>query len=700
MRREGEVLPNAIALGVGFQAGDAKSGELVASSFRNVVNYHVSKPVWNETVKVAVPADKFLTSHLRFLIRHRSRYDTKEKSAPYALALLKLVNEYEKTAVKDGEHKLFVYKIDKKGSNDVITKAEYLDLQQIKSNYVKQHRSGWGLTHAKDVLVVSTRLASTKLVQNEGLLSLLKWKSEVEKLSMNLQIFDQKVNGDELVIFISDVLDALFDILIESSSQYDERVFKSLLKCISLITEDENYQQFIPVLELYIASNFCATLAYKKLLFLVKDCADGGTLHPRDLKTAMKCLKYIFKFISRSRVLFVELYGDSDQESFEELLKDVLNALVRIMYSTSNDLHQAQADCLSNVLESVPDLVLICDNAALAEIIVRMIMSLPEGQLISDKAETIKTLVHSDLFLDPACRRIIVPEIAKELTKNLDTADVEAPLRKARSSVSKKDDNVVDTCTQTLGDLLEKLHQIKGENAEDIGTVMDLCLETVVNAVSSKRSSNRHAEVSNMISLFNAMTPHHYTSFVGKFVNPEGEFDADAREQLTFFVLKVLDVFKMLILKPVFPKDWATMIMLQNAVILKALCELSHTIRDHMTAPHFDIQAWNDFFSCAIAFVTQPSLQLEKFSENKRSAILKEYKDMRKDMSQEVRKMWFNLGQNKILFIPAMVGPILDMSLIPEPELRKATIPIFFDMMQCEYFSKISGGDQEGATAT
>lgn len=42
-------------------------------------------------------------------------------------------------------------------------------------------------------------------------------------------------------------------------------------------------------------------------------------------------------------------------------------------------------------------------------------------------------------------------------------------------------------------------------------------------------------------------------------------------------------------------------------------------------------------------------------------------------------------GPHKIKFIPAMVGPILEVTLVPEPELRKATIPIFFDMMQCEF---------------
>lgn len=42
-----------------------------------------------------------------------------------------------------------------------------------------------------------------------------------------------------------------------------------------------------------------------------------------------------------------------------------------------------------------------------------------------------------------------------------------------------------------------------------------------------------------------------------------------------------------------------------------------------------------------------------------------------------------------------MVGPILEMTLVPELELRKSTIPIFFDMMLCEYqltksFSRVS----------
>ncbi|MGH0144510.1 UNVERIFIED_CONTAM: hypothetical protein FKN15_046651 [Acipenser sinensis] len=61
------------------------------------------------------------------------------------------------------------------------------------------------------------------------------------------------------------------------------------------------------------------------------------------------------------------------------------------------------------------------------------------------------------------------------------------------------------------------------------------------------------------------------------------------------------------------------------------------------------------------------------------------YQDMRRTIGFEIRDMWYNLGPHKIKLIPEMVGPMLEMTLVPEIELRKATIPIFFDMMQCEF---------------
>ncbi len=103
------------------------------------------------------------------------------------------------------------------------------------------------------------------------------------------------------------------------------------------------YQQFIPVLELYINENFYATLAYNKLLIVLRECVDNGTLKPVELTQTMKCLRYVFKFVVRSRTLCSQLNNGKGQEPFEQHLKDVLNSLVKLMFSKSNDQFQVRS---------------------------------------------------------------------------------------------------------------------------------------------------------------------------------------------------------------------------------------------------------------------------------------------------------------------------------------------------------------------
>ena len=121
---------------------------------------------------------------------------------------------------------------------------------------------------------------------------------------------------------------------------YDQKVFRSLVNVIHMITEDPRYQQFIPVLELYINENFYATLAYSKLNIELLACVENKTLNPKEMTQTMKCLKYVFKFVVRSRTLCSQLNEGKGQESFEEQLGDVLTSLVELMSSKSEDLFQ------------------------------------------------------------------------------------------------------------------------------------------------------------------------------------------------------------------------------------------------------------------------------------------------------------------------------------------------------------------------
>lgn len=43
-----------------------------------------------------------------------------------------------------------------------------------------------------------------------------------------------------------------------------------------------------------------------------------------------------------------------------------------------------------------------------------------------------------------------------------------------------------------------------------------------------------------------------------------------------------------------------------------------------------------------------------------------------------------DVGEHKLNFIPAMIGPFLEVTLVPQPDLRNVMIPIFHDMMDWE----------------
>ncbi|CAG2058639.1 unnamed protein product, partial [Timema podura] len=219
----------------------------------------------------------------------------------------------------------------------------------------------------------------------------------------------------------------------------------------------------------------------------------------------------------------------------------------------------------------------------------------------------------------------------------------------------------VELCVKIISDIMELLFRTDiGPTLHDITEMMLTVLRTVIQTtIAMDRESPLVGNlVAVMLAIFRQMTAHHFEKYISHFSTTMDLLD---------FLMEILLVFKDLVSRPVFSRDWCQMIMLQNSVILKSLRFFSHTIRDYFFQP-FEIQAWNNFFHCAIAFLTQPSLQLETFSQNKRNRIVARYKDMRRETSFEIRAMW------------------------------RATIPIFFDMMQCEFYSSRLSGEGFGDT--
>ncbi|XP_050420571.1 dedicator of cytokinesis protein 1 isoform X2 [Adelges cooleyi] len=647
-------------LGVIMLGGDSEP----LSDFNSVVYYHEDKPRWCEIVKLAIPIEDFKGSHLKFTFKHRSSNETKDKNEkPFALSFVKLMQD-NGTTLRDTSHELLVYKIDHKKFDPM--DIAYLTLASRKNELIDTNNriSVPGLSLAnKDGFTIITNICSTKLTQNVDLLGLLNWTSHPDKLQESLSAL-MKVDGEEVVKFLQDVLDALFNILMHNSDSdlFDNMVFDCLLYIIGLVS-DRKYEHFQPVLDLYIKESFCATLAYNKLIVVLK-CYLSNSEHTDNyhLLNIIKSFKYIMKFIARSRFLFAQLYEGKGQQTFEASMYEMLKVISKLMCSNSDSTLLIQGACLKYLPHSIPDIITVFSGTQLSSLLVELIGNVPPSRLVKQKLMTMSDIVHSQLFLNADCRAILLPSILARIKELLESKDE------------------VEMCVKLLGDIMDLLYAADtGSTFRDITEIMLTVMRTVIQTTIAmdREGSLQGYLVSIMIAILRQMTADHFDIYIKHF---------PTKIDLLDFLMEILLVFKDLVSRPVFPKDWCEMIMLQNSVILKSLRYFSHTIRDYFLKD-FEHQAWNNFFHCAVTFLTQPSLQLEQFSSNKRWRIISRYKDMRRETGFEIRSMWFNLGQYKVHFVPSLVRSFLEMTLTPEIELRKATIPIFFDMMQCEFYS-------------
>ncbi|KAJ8365517.1 hypothetical protein SKAU_G00143480 [Synaphobranchus kaupii] len=655
---DGKKLDNVIFPGAGDEG---------ILEYKSVIYYQVKQPRWFETVKVAIPIEDVNRSHLRFTFRHRSSQDSKDKSEKiFALSFVKLMR-YDGTTLRDGEHDLIVYKAEKKLEDS----SHYLNLPATKlemeeKGYSVTGKSMQNLTNctiSKDSFQIYTLVCSTKLTQNVDLLGLLKWRSNTSLLQQNLRQL-MKVEGGEVVKFLQDTLDALFNIMMENSDSdtFDTLVFDALVFIIGLIA-DRKFQHFNPVLETYIRKHFSATLAYMKLTKVLKNYVDNAEKLTDSLVKAMKALEYIFKFIVRSRVLFNQLYENKGEAEFMESLRNLFTSFNNMMNCHSENTSGVKGAALKYIPTIVNDVKQVFDPKELSKLFTEFILKVPLGRLVKQKLNCMIDIVHSDLFTQHDCREILLPLMTEQLKFHLEKQEE------------------LEACCQLLSNILEVLYRKDvGPTQWHVQVIMEKLLRTVNRTVISMGRDSKliGSFVASMTATLRQMEEYHYAHLINTF--------GKMRSDVVDFLMETFIMFKDLIGKNVYPADWVIMNMMQNRVFLRAINQYAAVLnKKFLDQANFELQLWNNYFHLAVAFLTQESLQLENFSSDKRAKIFHKYQDMRRQIGFEIRDMWYNLGPHKNKFIPEMVGPILEMTLVPEIELRKATIPIFFDMMQCEF---------------
>lgn len=250
---QGYLMPGVLSIGAGHPPID---------EYKSVVYYHDDKPKWQETFKIHVPIEDFKQCHLRFVLKHRSSNEQKDRTEkPFGLAYVRLM-QANGTTIPQGQHVLAVYKIDHKKYDKTVANC-YMELPATVAELqgAKPSISGLSLL-PKDQLSIGVNLCSTKLTQSVSLLGLLNWSAHKETLEQSLNALST-VPGEEVVKFLQDILDALFNILVENDQpeKYDQLVFMSIIHLIETVS-DLKYQHFLTVLDVYISESFSFTLAY------------------------------------------------------------------------------------------------------------------------------------------------------------------------------------------------------------------------------------------------------------------------------------------------------------------------------------------------------------------------------------------------------------------------------------------------------
>jgi len=665
------------------------AGEDMCSEYHSCIYYHCAQPKWMETVKLSVPIERIQGAHIRFTFKHRATNDEKDKGQKIsAFSFLPLMNR-NGTSLEDRLYDLTVFKCETRKIDSNVT---YLTLPYEKVTAIgtlaqqKKTIGVGGFTYSKnETFQISFQLCSTKLAQNVDLLGLLKWRSQKEKLPTILPAL-MKVSGEEIVKFLQDVFDALFAILMDDPERYGELISDAVVLCIGLLA-DKKYHQFRPVLDAYIKNMFSATKAYLTLTTVLQqhiemsdksetsnkpgtdEKEEKGRRDKRErLIKYFKAAEYIVKFIVQSRKLSERAAPGKGRLEFEASLNGLFSAIATMMQNSSDDTNAklVQGCALKYVPAMFGDLLEVYDHTQLGYFAKDLVEKVQPQRMQLQKLTCLHHLVKSPLFCVKDARAIIMPTVIKQLIENL----------------HKLED--LKICIDIINDLLltlTKPPEIVGDTENDIEIIVLHLFRPIVSCVI--RMERSIALLGNYVASIicilddTFMKDRHYQIFIN---------DATKNGELLECLIELFLVFREFITTSVYPRDWLSMTMVQNQDILRATAHFSVALYERfLVGDSFELQLWGSYFQLTVAFVTQESLQLEQFSEMKRNKILEKYLDMRLVVASQVSEMWQCLGGNKIKLLPEIVGPFLEMTLIPKEELRKATLPIFFDMIECEF---------------
>ncbi|KAI9642839.1 Deoxycytidine kinase 1 [Ciborinia camelliae] len=671
---------------------------------------------WRQTIRLSIPQQDVPNCHLVMVLADAP-------NQPLAICHIPLWDQ--QAFMRDGHHSLLLYKYDEttmlpRGSST--GKGGYLSLpwnSRGKDDVSKDE----AVTGPIATLRIQTYLCSTKFSQDKVLLRILKWKDQP---SGDLQQLLERlvfVSEIEIVKLLSDVFDAIFGILVEhtGNDDYEDLIFSALVTVLSIV-HDRRFN-LGPLVDHYAETRFnypfaspCLVRSFTRLLASPSDPETS-----RKLRATFKVVRHILKFITHARgqqkmkELDIGL-PHTRSSGFGRQLRQIFKALEGMMRTTAPILVGSQTLAVQHFHTWLPELTALLSKEQILHIAIDFMDScaLVKGKLVLYKLILIINYSRLDLFSQPEQMKVLAANTAKWIL----------PYWGRTTEVTEQWREQVRLCCSILA---IQMNNLGPEIPIYIPKIIDSYLTLQTGEVKSQ---------SRLSLLFPTSYP-----FPSKAIAEKADFDEVlielsavlsaistlpagmqlelAQGDMATLIEDFLNIHLSILDCEAFPQNWLSVRIFHHKSTLKTLEYLAGVLLDRFL-PHpddaedYNTELWKAFFTTLLKLVGSESLALETFPEQKRRAVWKIAGDVRENGAELLRRTWeftgwdttpeerqkyalAKMGGYQVQYVPALVGPILELCLSVHEGLRRVAVEVLQTMIVSEWtLSEDLGAIQTG----
>lgn len=658
---------------------------------------------WNQILRLSIPPNDVPGCHLSMTLADAP-------NQPLAVCHIPLWDQG--AFIRDGYHSLLLYKFDEftmLPRSTVPGGGGYLDL-------------GWNARGKDDVskdeavtgpvatLRLQTYLCSTKFSQDKVLLGLLKWKEQpagdVQELLKRL-VFVPEI---EVVKLLSDVFDAIFSILVENSGNDDleDLVFSALVTVLGIV-HDRRFN-LGPLVDQYAETKFnypfatpCLVRSFSRLLEKPSEPATS-----RKLRATFKVVRHILKFITHARdqqkAKEAGIGITSTSPSFTRDLRSIFKSLDSLMRSTAPILVGSQTLAVQHFHTWLPVLAGLLSTEEIMHIAIDFVdaCALVKGKLVLYKLILIINFSKLSVFSEPAQRAVLSANMVRWI----------GPHWGKTEEVTEQWREQVRLCSSILS-----------IQAKDLGPEVPSVIPKIVDSYLALQGV-RKTPKSRLSLLFPTTYP-----FPSKPISERVEFDEAlfelsailselsslpvgmqldlAPDEMTILLDDILHVHLSILQCEAFPSNWLSVHIYHHKSTMKTLQYVAEILTqsflpDPDNAEDYNTDLWKSFFTVLLKLVGSDALALETFPEQKRRAVWKIAGDVREHGAELLRKTWESIGWEtsedevrryglaktggyQVQYVPALVGPIVELCLSVHEGLRNVAVEVLQTMIVSEW---------------